>query len=643
MKKLYLLVLLLQFFVSASAQTLDWAHSFACETACPTISSSTGYGITYDKAGNSYTTGTFNISLDADPGPGTYTLSSSSATAYIIKLNSTGGFVWAVAFESSDLCLPHEIVLDDSGNVYTTGAFRGDCDFDPGSSTHILTAPTYPKSSSFISKLDTGGKFVWVNVIGNGTDRADGYNIKIDKKGDIVTSGIFSGKVDFDPGPGSATYSASITDAYLCKFDKGGNLVWANQLQGSYVSYCGGLDIDNDNQIYLGGSFDGTVDFDPGPLVNFITSVDEYDLFITKFTSAGELIWAKTIGDIYLDNFSTLVVDKQSNIYCTGTFIGKLDFDPGTGTYFQTATSTDGSDFLLKLDKDGVFKWAQVYDFSNQYSSLVTTDTAGNIYTTGSFKKSFDFDFGTGAHILTPKGSISDIYMCKYNSDGELKWATQISGKKNPGKMYKISVDPTGGIFTAGVLNDSADFDPGPGSLLLNKRNLLGDAFAVKMHNCVIDINRTITKSGSLLTSNENDGLTYQWIDCATKTAIPGAASKSYTPVKSGSYAIAITKQYCSDTAYCFDYIPTEFEEFDFSDRITLTPNPSKGAITIQLSKKYSKTIVEVKNIIGQNIYSHQFLESDQIAFDFTCPAGIYLVTVKTSEGTSKTFKIIRE
>ncbi|MFA6151436.1 MAG: T9SS type A sorting domain-containing protein [Chitinophagaceae bacterium] len=642
MKKLYLLILLFLFHKGATAQTLDWARSFACETACP-LTSAYGYCITYDKDGNSYTAGFFAKVMDADPGPGTYTLSTTTSAGYIIKLNSAGGFVWAVAFQPSQECYINELAVDDSGNVYSTGEFRGDCDFDPGPSSYSFSAPSFPKGSSFISKLDTGGKFVWAKVIGNGLDKAIGYNIKIDQKGDIVNSGLFDGKVDFDSGPGSTTFEADQTDSYLCKFDRDGNLLWANQLQGDSVGTCRGLGVDRDNVIYIGGSFRGTVDFDPGPLVNFITSTADYDFFIAKYTPAGGLIWAKSVGDIYDDRFSNLSIDQQSNIYCTGTFKGKVDFDPGPGTYFQTATSAkDGSDFLLKLDKNGVFKWARLYDFTYLDNSLIATDTAGNIYTAGSFRKSFDVDFGPGVHMLTPKG-INDIYTCKYNTDGDLKWATQLSGKKNFGKLWEITVDTKGNIFTAGNIDDTVDFDPGPGSVIINKKNLVGDGFAVKMHNCIIDINRTISRTGSLLTSNESAGLTYQWIDCATKTAIPGATSKSYMPIKSGSYAIAITKQYCSDTAYCFDYIPTGIEDFYFPDRMTLSPNPSKGAVTIQLGKKFTQTSVKVNNVIGQTIYSNQFLESDQIVFDFTYPAGVYIVTVNTTEGTTKTFKIIRE
>ncbi len=111
----------------------------------------------------------------------------------------------------------NSIVVDPSGNVYTTGDFGGTVDFDPGTGTFdLVTNPTY-LGDVFIQKLDAAGNFVWARSVGS-TRQDDGTDIAVDATGNVYFTGTFSQTVDFDPGAGSFKLTAGSTDLFVTKW-----------------------------------------------------------------------------------------------------------------------------------------------------------------------------------------------------------------------------------------------------------------------------------------------------------------------------------------------------------------------------------------------------------------------------------------
>ena len=101
-----------------------------------------GYSVTVDSSGNIYTTGLFQGTVDFDPGAGTANLTSNgNKDAAVLKLDSSGNYVWAKSFGGTRMDFAWSVAVDSSGNVYTTGYFNGTVDFDPGAGT-TLRQPT---------------------------------------------------------------------------------------------------------------------------------------------------------------------------------------------------------------------------------------------------------------------------------------------------------------------------------------------------------------------------------------------------------------------------------------------------------------------------------------------------------------------
>ena len=306
-----------------------------------------GISIKTDDSGNVYTTGNFLDTVDFDPGAATYSITSMGTyDIFILKLDSSGNYIWVKTFGGQEPQSVSSIDVDASGNVYTTGYFYTSADFDPGPNVFYLISEG--ENDVFVSKLDSMGNFIWAKQFGN-YDEDEGLSIATDNSGNVYTTGTFKVTVDFDPGQGGYNLiSAGSEDIFISKLDSTGSFIWAKSFGN--ISVEKGLDItlDNSGNIYAVGQFTGTVDFDPGPGVFNLYSNGDYDLFICKLTSSGNLVWAKSMGALGVDLGGSIAVDDLNNVYTTGYFQSTVDFDPGPGVHNLTASGM-GDVFILKL------------------------------------------------------------------------------------------------------------------------------------------------------------------------------------------------------------------------------------------------------------------------------------------------------
>jgi hypothetical protein len=376
------------------------------------------------------------------------------------------------------------VAIDAQGNVYTTGYFVSTVDFNPGSGTANLTSAG--NADIFIQKLDAAGNYVWAKRMGGSTTDDIGYDIAIDAEGSVYTTGYFAGTVDFDPGSGTASLtSAGNVDIFIQKLDAAGNYVWAKRMgSGNNGSSDAGwgIEVDKSGNVYTTGTFDGTADFDPGSGTASLTSAGGTDIFIQKLDAAGNYVWAKGMGS---SNIATeigygITVDDASNAYITGTFRSTVDFDPGSGT--ANLTSAGGIDvFILKLDTDGNYVWAKSMGGTNSDNgNAVTVDAGGNVYTSGYFAGTVDFDPGSGTANLTSAGG-GDIFIQKLDASGDYVWAKSMGGTGDDVSLG-IALDASSNVYTTGSFNGTVDFDPGSGTVNLTSAGLR-DIFLQKLNS----------------------------------------------------------------------------------------------------------------------------------------------------------------
>jgi Domain of unknown function (DUF4347) len=445
-----------------------------------------GYGyesvnaIHVDTNGAIYLTGEFTETTDFDPGIAVSSLTSTGQRdAFVARFNGDGSFVWAKRLGGAQDDISIDIGVDAGGNVYTSGSFQTTADFNPG--TGVFNLVSAGGSDVFISKLNGSGDFVWAGSMGAINDDTS-VGLQVGGDGNIYTTGTFAGTVDFDPGAGTVSLASSGgKDVFTNKFDANGNLLWASSFGGSNDDLVQGLSLDAVNNLYLAGSFQGLVDFDPTVGTFNLNSGSSTDAFITRLTTNGNLSWAKRIGNSGSIETSTgIAVDLTGNVHTSGSFFGTVDFDPGVGVVNLTDRGWGDEIFLSTLDAAGNFIRAQQLSSSSVLNSngYTAVDSLGNVYLAGEFNGAIDFDPGIGIVQLPGNTQQTNIFLRKSDQNGNLIWVKQIDGL-NTKFIKAIDVDESGNVYIVGTFYDTADFDPSAGTLNLTSVGA-SDAFVAK-------------------------------------------------------------------------------------------------------------------------------------------------------------------
>ena len=387
-------------------------------------------------------------------------------------------FEWANHIGGTGIDLVNHITTDVEGNVIVTGVFMDTVDFDPGSGVTNLVSTATGFGDVFIQKLDAKGNLLWVKKMG-GIRNDYGFSSICDWQGNVYTTGSFQETVDFDPGPEVNNLSSvGRSDVFVQKLDTDGNFLWVKQMGGKYDDTGYDITIDVDGNIITTGHFQKTIDFDPGPGVTNLTSEGKLDVFVQKLDADGNFMWAKSMGGIDDDKGYSVTSDVDGNVYTTGFFNKRVDFNPGESTFYLQAHYAEDI-YIQKLDADGNFIWAKsMGGIGTDMGHSIVIDPTGNIYTTGFFEETVDFDPGTGVVSLTSEGD-ADIYVQKLDSDGNLLWAKQMGGPKNE-VGNTVNTDADGNVYTSGSFQKTVDFDPGAGAVNLTS-NGSTDMFIQKL------------------------------------------------------------------------------------------------------------------------------------------------------------------
>ena len=294
---------------------------------------------------------------------------------------------------------------------------------------------------------------------------------------------------------------------------------WVKQIGAK--GYC--IKTDKNGNFYITGSFENTVQFDDVS----ITSRGMTDIYVSKYSPDGNLIWVKTAGgELYDEGFSLATNPTGDNLYVTGFmddavfkdtvvngypfFIanydlsGNLIWAQSLRTYGgggATSITTDSQDhmyltgsaygliispdlgfsnssfFIIKYDKTGNKLW--IKGTSPTFNNIavqpahqgITCDINNNVYVAGAIQsEKIEFD---STHILIPEGLLN-LFVVKYDPSGKVIFAIQ---SKGPGQAYPLSiaVDTSGNIYLTGCFEGSAIF----GNITLNSLGSF-DIFTVK-------------------------------------------------------------------------------------------------------------------------------------------------------------------
>ena len=374
------------------------------------------YSMAIDQSGNVYAAGFFSGTVDFDPDAGVYNLSTNgSSDIFIEKLDSNGNFIAVKSIGGTGYDEANGITVDLSGNIYITGSFADTVDFDPGPGTYNLTE-TYGRSI-YVLKLDNLLNFSFADAI-TGTGGGYGISISCDGQSNALVTGFYVGTVDFDPGPAvfSLTNIGQWGDIFVLKLDIIGNMQWVKSIGNLKENNSYSIKSDSLGSVYTAGYLLDTIDFDPGPGIFNLVSKGSNDVFIQKLDPAGNLIWAKSFGGKSTEDVNNMTLDNLGNIYIPGSFYDTVDFDPGPGLYNLYSDKFHSDIYVLKLNASGNFVWAVGIGNSTTGGDgwAVSTNSNGDVFATGYYDGTMDFDPNAGISNLTSSGQ-GDVFILKLN------------------------------------------------------------------------------------------------------------------------------------------------------------------------------------------------------------------------------------
>ncbi len=293
-----------------------------------------------------------------------------------------------------------------------------------------------------------------------------------DSDGNSYIIGHLNGTADFDPGFGTAIRtSQGNIDMFLAKYDINGNFVWVNVFLTQFSGW-GVMSFQLKvalNSIYVGGTFIGTTDFDPGPGTQTLTSMGNLGPCFGRYDLNGNYLWMKTAGTLNNDHITGLDVDAAGNLYLSFVAGGTSpDFDPGPGVATVPINWNDG--VFAKYDPMGNFIFAKgIASTSGNWHPCmdIVVDNANEIYVIGVFDSSVDIDPNGGTVVLNPSGV--DAYIAKYSATGNYLWHGQYAGNGTEvAACLKLDTD-NGMIYVGGSFGSTTvDVDFGPGTNTLS-------------------------------------------------------------------------------------------------------------------------------------------------------------------------------
>ncbi len=459
MKKIFTTLMILGFSFSGFTQKLD------------TVYRNAGYGqmehvgLFKESNGNIIIAGSYANSIDdIDPGAATVSLPAANSFGfYLIKYNASGSYLSHMSVQGTANVMAQDATRDVAGNYYVVGDFTGTADFDPSASTFTVSSGT-SQGKAFIAKYDANFNFLSVNTF-TATNYSSFQSIKVDAAGKIYLGGYFWGTQDFDFGGGVANETSATTGSNMfVMYDSNMNLLNRFVNFGRFKTLC---EVDNSGNIYLAGSFDAVSDFDPSVSTYTLNTAGGFDVYVAKYNSSMALQWVGQMGNSGTETLKQLKLDANGNPILLGEFSGTVDFDISSGSSY-TLTSVATDNFLVRISAFGLFNWARHYQLSTVSSNVtgdyVNVDSNNNIYFTGGFSGTKNFNNGGTAFNMIATGDV-DGFVEKLDNSGVQQWCFRFGGS-TPGYNYTgghcILIENSGQIDLIGSMRVVNDFDPSP-------------------------------------------------------------------------------------------------------------------------------------------------------------------------------------
>lgn len=417
----------------------------------------------------------------------------------------------------------------------------------------------------------------------------------------------------------------------------------------------------NDDYLFVGGSFSGTVDFNPSATISNETSAGGTDAFIVQYNVSSSNFaygYSNIQGGAQNDRVSRIKAINTTVLGATNSgylyyAIQRSNFLGGSfislGGYDRTGAALGFGGNMSAQAAATTFKAGSIFTVSNS-----------DIYLCGTFNGTSYFEPGTTNNPLTFVAGGVNGFLQKFGNCTQSASAPSITANvsTNICSGNSVTLTASGSMYNSAkwvwysgscggtLLGDGAQITVTP--TVTTTYYARGEGGCVANGACSSAVTITVnpapiastTVSGNTITgANTGEAhIAFSWVNCATNTIIAGANSLSYTPTVSGDYKIRFTAANgCIDESACVFINPLSISDFEKLG-IRLYPNPVKHSFVIDGDIQIEK--LTIYNLLGQEVKTFTTSLTEYSIEELA--KGTYVLQLISDKGSAKT-KIVKE
>lgn len=440
-----------------------------------------------DNTGILHVSGQFGGICDFDPGTNVQSLSANNGyPCYVARYTNNLELIWVKLFigngDSTGLH-PTKVFADNENHTIVCGFHNNTFDANPGPNVHTMAGFPFTYSA-FIVSLDSLGNYFWSAQFGDSTNHCRIYDMVQSSNGHLFFCGDFNDSIDFDPGPNMQLRVANgnTSGSFVLELDNNGNFIHISTWDNLDILRC--IDVDEFDNIYVGGAYQDTTDFDPGPATYMLnSSFASLTGIVLSIDALNNFRWASNFIDV--GSITTSVVKDiaytNNIIGVTGHFNNNIDIDPGNGIH--NITSIGNYDhFHVGLGANiGNFIWGgrtggtQVDDIRS-----ISTDNNGDFWINGISQGNTDLDLDDNDVATYNFGANAVPWIMRISNTGDLLWSGTQGGQFLNGNYDNSITCVNGAIYWMGNVSNSMDLDP-IGNSFVTSPNDYYSAFITKL------------------------------------------------------------------------------------------------------------------------------------------------------------------
>jgi len=382
--------------------------------------------VTTDEQGNVYATGYYNgkTDFDSDRYASEYKYTRYSWDAFYVKLDKDGNLIWVKTLNGNRDEYAQDIVVDKNGNIYVTGYYNASIlDFDPGFYT-VDWQGILGYTTLFVSKINSDGTYGWTHRSGHVTGDIQGLKIEVGTQAEessdlIYVTGHFSGTVDFDANDQNSDanlntiISNGSSDGFIFQLNDQGEFNWLRTIGGISSDFIRDLHT-TETGVYVVGTAIDEISFGDGLTEERLGTPGGRNVYYSQFNADGSYVKTKILPSTSASFNLHLAIDDNENVYVSGVFAESTDFYSGADPLLSDVREIDGYSnvYISKYLPSGDSVWTKTLAINgNESLRGMSLAANGNLYLTGKFSNSVDFDPSLEGEAIKTASGYQDVYL----------------------------------------------------------------------------------------------------------------------------------------------------------------------------------------------------------------------------------------